>query len=322
MEILISVVLLLVGFVFVIKGADVMVDGASSVAKKFGLSPLMIGLTIVAFGTSAPELIVNILASINGSTDIAIGNVIGSNISNILLILGTTALITPLAVTRGTTWKEIPLSLLAVLMLFFLANDALIDGRSFTEISRIDGLMLLSMFIIFIYYTFGIARVEGDEEDGEEVKQRKMWISVAMIIGGIIALFIGGKLVVDNAVSIALTFGLSEALVGLTIVAIGTSLPELATSVVAARKGNADIAVGNIVGSNIFNVLWILGLSSTIKPLPFSPASNFDMGVVIFITVGLFVSIFIGKKNTVQRWQGVMLLSFYVAYISFLIFRG
>jgi cation:H+ antiporter len=321
MSILLSATLLIVGFVLVIKGADIMVNGASSVAKKFGLSPLMIGLTIVAFGTSAPELIVNILASINGSTDIAIGNVIGSNISNVLLILGITALITPLAVTRGTTWKEIPLSLLAVLMLFFLANDSLIDGRSFTEISRIDGLMLLSMFIVFIYYTFGIAKVEG-EHDGEEIKERKIWLSWLMIVGGMVGLFLGGKLVVDNAVNIALTFGLSESLVGLTIVAIGTSLPELATSVVAARKGNADIAVGNIVGSNIFNVLWILGISSTIKPLPFTPASNFDMGVVIFITVGLFVSIFIGKKHTVQRWQGIMLVSMYVAYISFLIFRG
>lgn len=319
---IISIALLIVGFVLVIKGADILVAGASSIAKKFGLSSLMIGLTIVAFGTSAPELIVNILASINGSTDIAIGNVIGSNISNILLILGTTALITPLAVTRGTTWKEIPLSLLAVIMLFFLANDTLIDGRAFNEVSRIDGVMLLSMFIIFIYYTFGIAKVEGEHDEEEEIQERSMAISGLMIAGGMIGLFLGGKFVVDNAVAIALSLGLSEALVGLTIVAIGTSLPELATSIVAARKGNADIAVGNIVGSNIFNVLWILGLSSTIKPLPFSPAANFDVGFVIFITIGLFVTIFMGKKHTVQRWQGILLLSLYISYISFLIVRG
>lgn len=319
----ISIIFLIIGFVLVIKGADVLVGGASAIAKKFGLSSLMIGLTIVAFGTSAPELIVNILASINGSTDIAIGNILGSNISNILLILGITALITPLAVTKGTTWKEIPLSLLAAIMLFFVANDALIDGRGFTEISRIDGVMLLSMFVVFIYYTFGIAKVEGGTESNEEeIKERSNLVSGFMIAGGMFALFLGGKLVVDNAVDIALSFGLSEALVGLTIVAIGTSLPELATSIVAARKGDADIAVGNIVGSNIFNILWILGLSSIIKPLPFSPASNFDLGVTIFITIGLFVTLFIGKKHTVQKWQGIMLISMYIAYISFLIFRG
>lgn len=313
--------LLIVGFVLVIKGADVLVDGASSIAKKFGVSSLMIGLTIVAFGTSAPELIVNILASFNGSTEIAIGNVLGSNISNILLILGITALITPLAVTKGTTWKEIPLSLLAVIMLFFAANDRIVDGRSFAEISRIDGVMLIAMFIVFIYYTFGIAKVKGEEGE-EEIKERPQWISILMIIGGMLGLFLGGKFVVENASTIAASFGLSESLIGLTVVAIGTSLPELATSIVAARKGNADIAVGNIVGSNIFNVLWILGLSSLIKPLPFTEFSNLDLGVDIAGTLLLFITLFIGKRHTVQRWQGALFVTGYIVYITFLIIRG
>lgn len=315
-------ILLILGFFLVIKGADVLVDGASSVAKKFGVSSLMIGLTIVAFGTSAPELIVNILASFNGSTEIAIGNVLGSNISNILLILGITALIAPLTVTKGTTWKEIPLSLLAVVMLFFAANDRIVDGRTFAEISRIDGVMLLSLFIVFIYYTFGIAKVEGGEEEEQEVKKRPMWLSIVMIAGGMLGLFLGGKFVVENASLIAASFGLSESLIGLTVVAIGTSLPELATSVVAARKGNADIAVGNIVGSNIFNVLWILGLSSLIKPLPFSEFSNFDLGVDIVGTLILFITIFIGKRHTVQRWQGALFVTGYIVYITYLIIRG
>ncbi|MBU1118263.1 calcium/sodium antiporter [Patescibacteria group bacterium] len=315
-------VLLIVGFVILIKAADMLVDGSSSIAKKFGISSLMIGLTIVAFGTSAPELVVNILSSLNGNSEIAIGNILGSNISNVLLILGITALVYPLKVSKGTTWKEIPLSLLGSLALLFAANDQLIDGGPFSALSRIDGILFLFFFVVFIYYTFGIAKVAGKVEEDKKVKKRSMPSSIIFILIGMFGLFLGGKWVVDSAVAIAQNFGLSESLVGLTVVAIGTSLPELATSVMAALRKNADIAVGNIVGSNIFNVFWILGVSAVIKPLPFNPSINLDMIVAILAIVILFVTLFFGKKRMIERWQGALFVGSYVAYVVFLVIRG
>lgn len=318
---MLTYILFLVGFVLLIKGGDFLVDGSASIAKKFGVSSLFIGLTIVAFGTSAPELVVNIFASVGGSNDLAIGNILGSNLSNILLILGITAMIYPLHISHGTTWKEIPLSFLAVIVVGVLANDALIDGRNFSVISQADGIILLSFFIIFIYYTFGISKVSGEKEENG-VKQLPLLHAITMMIVGILGLTFGGKWIVDGAVHIATQFGVSESLIGLTIVAIGTSLPELTTSVVAALKKNADLAVGNVVGSNIFNLLWILGVSSTINPIPLKLSLNFDIITVGIATFALFILIFIGKKHTIQRWQGGVFLASYIAYIVYLVYRG
>ncbi len=320
---MLTYILFVVGFILLIKSAGWLVSGASSLAKRLGVSVLVIGLTIVAFGTSTPELVVNLLASWQGNTDLAIANVIGSNIANILLILGISACIYPLAVQRGTVWKEIPFALLAVVLVLILANDVILDGAATSAISMIDGLVLLSFFAIFMYYIFGISKQSvNPEESGEEIKQMSMFASVALIIGGIAGLVIGGKWIVDGAIALAEGFGVSEALIGLTIVAVGTSLPELATSAVAAYRKNVDIAVGNIVGSNIFNVFWILGLSATISPLPVNEALNFDMWVAVGVTLLLFSALFLGKRNILERWQGAAMVLLYVAYIVFLVIRG
>ncbi|MCD4761300.1 calcium/sodium antiporter [bacterium] len=311
--------LFVAGFYFLIKGAGWLVDGASSIAKKRHVSNLVIGLTVVSFGTSAPELIVNLFASFRGSSDLAIANIVGSNISNVLLILGVSAVIYPLAVKRGTVTKEIPLNLLAAFVLWLLVNDMMIDKLGFSSLTRIDGGILLAFFVIFIYYTFGIARAEGE---GEEIKEYKMGMSILMIIGGMIGLALGGQWIVDGAIAIANKFGMSQSLIGLTIVAIGTSLPELATSAVAAYKHKADIAIGNIIGSNIFNIFWILGLSAMIKPLVFSPMLNFDIYFMATITVTLLLFMFVGKRNVLQRWQGMLMVGIYIAYIIYLIMRG
>ncbi len=331
---ILTYLLLPIGFALLIKGAGLLVDGASSIAKRFGISALVIGLTIVAFGTSAPELIVNILASINGNTDIAIGNVLGSNIFNILFILGISAVIFPLAVTKGTVWKEIPLALLAVVLVGIMVNDAFIDGGNFSGLTRIDGLVLIAFFIIFLYYTFGISRVEAvdssmgsvssraiskDDKTETPALQYSLFRSCLMVGAGLVGLVIGGKWVVDAAVALATSLGVSQALIGLTIVAVGTSLPELATSAVAAYKRNVDIAIGNIVGSNIFNIFWILGISAIVNPLPFSSVLMRDVFVTIAATLLLFIVMFIGKRHVLERWHGVGFIILYIGYVVLLI---
>ncbi len=313
------ILLVLIGFVLVIKGADLLVDGACALARKLSVSDLMIGLTVVAFGTSLPELAVNVFASIKGSTDIAIGNILGSNIANILLILGISGTIYPLIVTRGTVWKEIPLSLLAAFLLGILANDRLIDNDGSSALTRTDGLVLLSFFVIFIYYTLGIAkRIEGSEAL-YPVKERSIKKTSIMIVAGLLALISGGKLVADGAVDLATALGISQSTIGLTIVAVGTSLPELATSAMAAYKKNPEIAVGNIVGSNIFNIFFILGITSLIRPLPFAAKRNLDIGVLILANILLFLFMFTGKKRKLDRWEAGLFLIIYSAYILFLI---
>lgn len=313
------ILLVLIGFVLVIKGADLLVDGACALARKLSVSDLMIGLTVVAFGTSLPELAVNVFASLKGSTDIAIGNILGSNIANIILILGISGIIYPLTVTKGTVWKEIPLSLLATFLLGILANDRLIDNAGSSALTRTDGLVLLSFFVIFIYYTLGIAkRIEGSEAL-YPVKEHSIKKISIMIVAGLLALISGGKLVVDGAVDLATALGISQSTIGLTIVAIGTSLPELATSAMAAYKKNPEIAVGNIVGSNIFNIFFILGISSLIRPLPFGAKSNLDIGVLLLASSLLFVSMFTGKHHKLDRWEAGLFLVIYSAYILFLI---
>ncbi|MBU2490775.1 MAG: calcium/sodium antiporter, partial [Proteobacteria bacterium] len=248
---MISVILLLVGFVLLIKGADILVDGATSLARRFNVSDLVVGLTVVAFGTSCPELFVNLLASARGNTDIAIGNVLGSNIANVFLVLGATAAVRPLVVGPGTVSREIPASLFAAVLLWVLAADPF--ARSIHVISRVDGLVFLGLFSLFLVYTYSISRDMDLLEDAVRLPAHGPVRSVGMVVAGLVLLALGGQWIVDSAVKLALALGLSESVVGLTIVAVGTSLPEMATSVMAAFRGNSDIAVGNIIGSNIFN---------------------------------------------------------------------
>ncbi len=317
---IITYILFIVGFVILIKGADFLVDGASSIAKKYGISAFVIGITIVAFGTSMPELIVNIFSSAQGAADLAIGNVIGSNISNILLVLGVAAFITPLAIKRGTIWKEIPLSLLATIIVLIMANDMLIEGRNLSELNRIDGFVLISFFLIFLYYTFGISKVK--EEEAHRIETIPILRSIIYVIIGLAGLLLGAKWIVDGAIFFATQIGISEALIGLTIVAIGTSLPELAASAIAAKKGKIDIAVGTIIGSNIFNVLWVLGVSASIKPLIYNPLLNIDIIILIGVSLLLFLFMFIGQRRTLEKWQGFFFVISYIVYIVYLIFRG
>ncbi len=319
MHSMLPALLLLLGFVCLIKGADFLVDAASSIAKRLKISDLVIGLTVVAFGTSTPELFVNIVASLKGNTDIAIGNVLGSNIANILLILGVSSIIYPLSVTKGTVWKEIPFSLLAVIVLGILANDHYLNNTDEASLSLSDGLILLSFFIIFLYYSFGIAkRINGLDAHIPAI-QNNLLKSVFMISLGLAGLTLGGKWIVDGAVFFATRFGMSESVIGLTIVAVGTSLPELATSAIAAYKRNVEIAVGNVVGSNIFNIFFVLGISSIIKPLPFKATSNIDIGVVILASLLLFFNMFTGKRLSLDRWEGIILLILYASYIGLLL---
>ena len=315
---MITYILFIIGFFLLIKGADLLVDGSASIAKKLKISSIVIGLTIVAFGTSAPEFIVNIFANVRGNSEIAIGNILGSNIANILLILGISAIIYPITAKKNTVLKEIPLSLLAAIVLGLMANDLIIDGAGFSGITRIDGFILLSFFIIFLYYTFGITKSDKDIVE-EEIKVFSYSKAVIFIILGLAGLVIGGKWIVDGAIKIAELFNISQSLIGLTIVAIGTSLPELATSAIAAYKKQSDIAIGNVVGSNIFNIFWILGASAIIRPLPFSNSSNGDIAMTIFASVILFIVMFIGKKRVIERWQGVFMVTLYAGYVVFLV---
>ncbi|MDA1208899.1 MAG: calcium/sodium antiporter [bacterium] len=319
--------------ILLIKGADWLVEGASDIAQRLGVSDLAIGLTVVSFGTSMPELLVNVIASLNSSADIAIGNILGSNISNTLLILGATAIIAPLTIQRSTVLKEIPFCLLASCVLYVMANDAMVNRYPLSELSRGDGIVFIGFFLIFLYYTFGMSNNGKDKEHTKpSMSVPRAWL---MVIGGLIGLSLGGGIAVDTAQTIALNLGISEALVGLTAVAIGTSLPELTASVMAALKGKSDIAIGNIVGSNIFNIFWILGISATIKPLTFQPAQNFDLLVVVFSALLLFFLVQNGhihyrvlmwwrkqQEFILKRWEGGVLLASYVAYIAYISWRG
>ncbi|MFT6211335.1 MAG: cation:H+ antiporter [Bacteroidia bacterium] len=311
-----------VGFLLLIKGADWLIEGAADIARKFRIPEIVIGLTVVAFGTSAPELAVNIIASINGNNGLAIGNIVGSNIANVLLILGVAGTITSLSVQKNTVWREIPFSLFAALLLGFLVNDQISGDSQTDQISRADGLILIGMFVLFLFYTFHLGKNNLTEELPEADDARPMWKSIGMLIIGLAGLVIGGKWIVDGAVSLALLFGYSESFVGLTVVAIGTSLPELATAVVAVRKGNTDLAIGNVIGSNVFNIFWVLGLSATISPMDFDAGDNFSILLNVACSAVLFILLFIGKRHTLQKWQSALLLLGYVAYIVYLTMSG
>lgn len=316
---LLSIFLIVIGLGLLVLGGESLVRGAASIAKKLGIRPLVIGLTVVAFGTSMPEMVVNIFSVIKGTPDIAIGNIIGSNIANILIILGICALIYPLRVEKNTIWKEIPLALLAVVLVYIMGNDIFFDNASRNVLTRTDGLVLIGFFIVFIYYTFGISKVEGSDGD---TKTYTWPLSTLFTLGGLILLILGGKVLVESAVDIARIAGLSEALIGLTVVAIGTSLPELITSIIATLHKQDDIAIGNVVGSNIFNVFWILGVTSTLSELPLSANASFDIAVSIFATFLLFLFMFLGTRQKIDRWQGATLLLAYLTYTGYLIVRG
>lgn len=316
---LLSTLLLIVGFVLLIKGADWLVTGASALAKQFNVSELVIGLTIVAFGTSSPELIVNVLAAFKGSSDIALGNIIGSNNFNTYVILGIAGLIYPLSVGRSTIFREIPYSLLSGLVILLIANDVFVNERLPNTIDRTDGVMLLLFFLAFLYYAF--LSIQTEEPTVHKIADMSTKMSIVYTVGGLAILILGGKLVVDSAVDIARFMGISEKLIGLTIVAAGTSLPELVTSAVAALKKRSDIAVGNVVGSNIFNVFFVLGLSSIIHPLDYNVVFNVDCLVFIIGNILLFGTMFTGKRHILDRWQAAILLLLFVGYTIYLVMR-
>lgn len=313
---------LIAGLVLILIGANALTDGASAVAKRFRISSLVIGLTIVAFGTSAPELTVSVVSALKGNADIAIGNVVGSNLFNTLMIVGCTAVIVPIAVTRGTLKHEIPLCILASVALAICASDVLLRSGTTDIISRSEGLLLLCFFAIFLAYTFSIAKKgEGQSEGDAVIKDMPVWRSVLYIAGGLAALVFGGQIFVDGASGIARSLGVSESIIALTLVAGGTSLPELATSVVAALKKNPEMAIGNVVGSNLFNIFFVLGCSATITPLPIQGITTMDFAVLIGSSILLYLfSLFI-KTRKITRWEGAVMIGCYVAYTLVLIYN-
>jgi len=317
---IIEYILFILGFIALIYSAKWLVEGSSSLAKNFNIPDLIIGLTVVAFGTSAPELIINVIAGVTGKPDLAIGNIIGSNIANIMLILGTTAIIMQIPVQKSTILSEIPFSLAAALLFGFLANTHLLEDKGILGLSQIDGLILIFFFFLFLLYIIYMAK-QNQDIDSEEIGDLPNGKALIYSLIGISGLFLGGNLVVDNASIIAKAWGFSETFIGLTVVGIGTSLPELVTSAIAALKRNADIAVGNVVGSNIFNILWVLGVTSTISPLPFSVLSNIDILVIIFSSTLLILFMIIGRKYTIDRWQGFVFVIFYILYLTYLVGR-
>lgn len=315
---MLNFLLLVTGFIVLIYGANLLVDSASALAKKLNVPTIVIGLTIVAFGTSAPELVVNIFAAIDHNSSIALGNVVGSNLFNIFAILGISAFIYPLTVKSKTTWIEVPLALLSAIILLVLANDVLIDKNTESVISRIDGIIFVSFFLIFIVYNIQLI-LSGSYDEEFKTKNYSIKKSILFILVGLIFLVLGGKAIVYSATEIARLFGVSERVISLTIISIGTSLPELATSVIAARKKNVDIAIGNIVGSNIFNVFFILGTSAIIYPVTVSLSSQYDLLINILASLLLFIFIFTGKGRKINRWEGLIFLVLYVLYVASLI---
>lgn len=312
---ILSGLLVILGFAALIFGANWMVNGASALAKRYNVSDLAIGLTIVAFGTSAPELIVNIVASLKGYSDIVLGNIIGSNNFNLFIILGLAGLIFPIKVQTSTAWKEIPISLVITVLLIFLINDFVFSGQ--TSFSRLEGILMLVLFGLFLFYVFKQLKSDPQVHTGTfETSTVKIW---GLIIAGLAGLIVGGQLVVLNSVSIADSLGISEKIIGLTIVAAGTSLPELVTSVIAAVKKNSDIAIGNVIGSNIFNILLILGINSVIKPVAFNAKFNPDLYILLGGTVFLLIAMLTGQRKKLDRWEAGLLFGFYIFYTIYLV---
>ncbi len=310
MEFITNIIILLVGFVLLIKGADYFVDGASGIASKFGIPQLVIGLTIVAFGTSAPEAAISISAALKGNTGISIGNVVGSNIMNILLILGITSCITPLLVAKSTVKVEIPFTILISAVLVGC-------GALFGKLNVVAGAILWGLFILFFVHLIRISKNGGDEEADEDLGKRSVITLIIFVLGGLVAIVWGSNLTVDSASAIAKVFGVSDRIIGLTIVAFGTSLPELMTSITAAKKGKADIAIGNIVGSNIFNILFVLGTTALITTVPY--AKNFIFDGIVCIASAVLLWVAVAKDGKMGRKAGVTMLVCYGAYFVYLL---
>lgn len=316
----ISFILLIVGLVLILLGADALVNGASAVARKYGISEFVVGLTIVGIGTSAPELIVSAISAINGSSDIAIGNVVGSNISNVFMILGITAIIAPIILTKSNLKYDLPIALGVSLLLFVLAYDSIFLGKEFNVISRWDGLILIALFILFMIYSFKSSASGDQNEESDESENGKVNIvkSVLLIVCGLVGLVLGGRLFVNSGSDIARGFGVSDAFIGITVMAVGTSLPELAASVNAAIKKKGQMALGNVIGSNIFNILLILGTSSIIRPLTLGGITMIDMGMMILTTVMIMLSALLISKKEIKRGVGALFFMIYIAYIVYL----
>lgn len=318
---ILSILLLITGLLILIFGANYIVEGASALAGNFNISNLAIGLTVVAFGTSAPELVVNIFASTQGLSDIVFGNVLGSNNFNLFFILGVTGLITPLAVQSSTAWKEIPISFIAVILLYLLVNDIFFNTED-SFLGSIDGVILLVCFVLFLYFVYRQLKTDSQEVESLITTRSLSGLKITLfIIGGLAGMIYGGHLVINNAFEIAEAFGLSQKIIGLTVVAAGTSLPELATSIVATYKKNADIAVGNIIGSNIFNIFFILGISAVITPISFAPIFNNDLYVLSGGTIFLFLAMFIGGWKKLDRREAALLPLFFLSYTTYLVMQ-
>lgn len=316
MGILIQTLILIGGLLLILIGANYLVDGSSSIAKKFGISEFVIGLTIVGIGTSAPEMVVSFLASFQGKTDMAIGNIVGSNIFNTMLILGATALIAPLTITKSNLKKDIPLNIIVTILLILLGMNATLFGFGSDQLSRADGIILLAIFAWYLWSSF--KSDQADNEDGEIVV-RSVMISTLMIIGGLAGLIIGGKIFVNSATALAQMFGVSDKFIAITVMAAGTSMPELATCIVAALKGRGQLALGNILGSNISNILLILGGSALIHPLSFAGMTAVDLGLVLFGAIFIFFSAYMFKKRKLDRIEGIIMILLEVAYMWYLI---
>lgn len=319
---LIPLVGVVIGALYVLlTGADYFVRGAASVSRRIGMSTFVVGLTVVAIGTSAPELFVNIIAAYTGATALSIGNILGSNTADILLGLGLAAIVTPLTIKSQTVWKEIPYSLLGAVIICVFGSDILIDGVGSNVITRSEGIALLGFFVIFLVYTFGLNKAQNGVEKAE-VEVYDWGRSALYILGGLVGLVLGGKLVVDAAVAIAQLAGISENLIGLTIVAAGTSLPEIATALIAVRRGHIDMVVGGIVGTIIFNIFFALGVTALFAPLPFHADNLTDAFFLMCISLLLFFFMFIGRRQALERWQGVAFILLYIGYIAFAVLRG
>lgn len=306
--------LLVAGFILLIKGADFFVDGSSGLAKRLRVPSMIIGLTVVAMGTSLPETAVSVTASLQGKNDLAISNAVGSNIFNLMIVCGITAVITPLVIKKGTLKREFPFSIIcaAVLMIFGLTGQ---------EVNRIEGIILLVMFAGFLAYTILAAKRSRNALDEEPVNNKlmPMWMCIIFILVGGAGIAFGGRLVVNSASEIARSFGISDNVIGMTIVALGTSLPELFTSIVAAKHGEVDIALGNVIGSNVFNILFVLGIATAISPVSFVTANTVDC--IALIAMSLIAMIFCWTKLTLDRWEGAAMAAAYTAYIVYITFR-
>ena len=314
---ILDILLITLGFILLIKGADWLVNGASALAKKHNISDLVIGLTIVAFGTSAPEMVVNVIASFDKHSDIVFGNIIGSNNFNLFVILGVVALIFPISVKSSMVRKEIPISFVVAFILMLLSNAIL--GQKENVLSKWDAALLFGLFLVFLFFTFRQPNTDEVPELTTDIKPMSGFKIWGFIVVGLSLLIIGGRLVVNSAIAIAQDFGISEKIIALTIVAAGTSLPELVTSVVAASKRNSDIAIGNVIGSNIFNILLILSVSGLISPITFNPNFNAELLLLIGGTLLLTIFMFTSKKMKIDRWEGAVLLAIFIAYTIFMI---